>query len=145
MTYRLKYSRFNKRKQIYRKLCSLIMIFSFLFMICAFLLSNINNPLENLNENSINNDRIKYFKKPLLSVEATNVCITEVYATTGSGTGGEWMEIYNPTDSTVETNCVTSKSLVGGWIDILNLQVDMIQNIGFDQDAGSIGVNTCKA
>jgi phosphatidylserine/phosphatidylglycerophosphate/cardiolipin synthase-like enzyme len=66
-------------------------------MIIGILSTNYNNQ-NTLNSKKI--DEIQDFKDPIiyttpkLSVQATNVCITEVYA---DGTGGEWFEIYNPT------------------------------------------------
>ncbi|MHA1339719.1 MAG: lamin tail domain-containing protein [Promethearchaeota archaeon] len=98
-----------------------------IFIFCLSFLAVQNNPYNmtiNNKQESINNTLSLPINKPFSSVQAVNVCITEVYA---DGTY-EWIEIYNPTTSTIDF------TQGNGWVikdgDNSNIEVDLSATVG---------------
>ncbi|MHA1284769.1 MAG: lamin tail domain-containing protein [Promethearchaeota archaeon] len=90
------------RMENFRKRIALLIFLYLTFIVLSNKIYFKNNESYPKRENEINfeyENNVNIKNLPKISVEAVNVCFTEVYA---DGSSEEWIEIYNPTDSSID-------------------------------------------
>jgi len=107
-----------------RKIIKFIMI-TFIFSLSIIYSSkNLNNYFDQKLQ-ILTEPEPKTFNKPFKSTQAENVCITEIYA---DGSVAEWIEIYNPTNNTINFTEGSGWKIYDG--DLTTTEINLATTVG---------------